>query len=85
MENVNAIYGIPVDPSSLGSPTNGYPLTYNSTKKAWDLQSCPVISIGTAAPATTPSKVGNVFIDTTNKKIYFATGVGSSADWTIVN
>lgn len=45
----------------------------------------PVISTGTAAPATTPGKVGDMFIDTTNKKLYFATGTASSADWTIAN
>jgi len=45
----------------------------------------PTISSGIAAPSTTPAKVGNVYVDTTNKKIYFSTGTASSADWTIVN
>jgi hypothetical protein len=45
----------------------------------------PLISTGTAAPATTPGKVGDMFIDTVNKKLYFATGTSSSADWTIAN
>lgn len=45
----------------------------------------PLISTGTAAPATTPGKIGDIFIDTTNKKLYFATGTSSSADWTIAN
>jgi len=40
---------------------------------------------GTAAPATTPSAVGDHFIDTVNKKEYVATGTSSSADWTILN
>lgn len=40
---------------------------------------------GTAAPATTPSAVGDHYIDTTNKKEYVATGTSSSADWTILN
>lgn len=40
---------------------------------------------GTAAPATTPAAVGIQFVDTTNKKIYVATGTSSSADWTILN
>lgn len=43
------------------------------------------IDSGTSAPATTPRKVGDVFVDTTAKKIYFATGTSSSADWTVVN
>lgn len=45
----------------------------------------PTISSGTSAPATTPAKVGDMFVDTTGKKLYFATGTASSTDWTIVN
>lgn len=45
----------------------------------------PTISTGTSAPGTTPAKVGDMFIDTTGKKLYFATGTSSSADWTIAN
>ena len=45
----------------------------------------PSVSNGTAAPATTPHQVGDIFVDKTGKKIYVATGVASSADWTIVN
>jgi hypothetical protein len=41
----------------------------------------PTISTGTAAPATTPTKVGDIFVDTNNKKLYFAVGTESSADW----
>lgn len=40
---------------------------------------------GTAAPATTPSAIGDIFVDSTNKKMYVATGTASSADWTILN
>jgi len=40
---------------------------------------------GTAAPATTPAAVGIQYVDTTNKKVYVATGTASSADWTILN
>lgn len=54
---------------------------YNGT--AWVNQ--PTISTGTAAPTTTPTKIGDEFVDTTNKKIYFATGTSASTDWTIVN
>jgi hypothetical protein len=45
----------------------------------------PAISSGTAAPTTTPAKVGDIFVDITNKKLYFATGTSSSSDWTIAN
>jgi hypothetical protein len=40
---------------------------------------------GTAAPATTPTAIGEIFVDYTNKKMYVATGTASSADWTILN
>lgn len=49
------------------------------------LRKMPNITTGTAAPTTTPSRIGNMYVDTTNKKIYFATGHASSADWTITN
>lgn len=45
----------------------------------------PTISTGTSAPATTPAKVGDIYIDTTNKKLYFAAGISSSSDWIIAN
>ena len=45
----------------------------------------PNITSGTAAPTTTPSRIGNMYVDTNNKKIYFATGHASSSDWTLVN
>lgn len=40
---------------------------------------------GTAAPTTTPTQIGQWFIDTTNKKAYVSTGTSSSSDWIIVN
>ncbi len=45
----------------------------------------PTISSGTGVPGSTPTKVGDIYVDTTNKKLYFATGISSSADWTIAN
>jgi len=41
----------------------------------------PTISTGTTVPATTPTKVGDTFVDTTNGNIYIAKGIASSADW----
>jgi hypothetical protein len=40
---------------------------------------------GTAAPTTTPSYVGQRYLDTTNKKSYEAFGTTSSADWVLLN
>jgi len=39
------------------------------------------VSSGAGAPATTPSRVGDIYIDTTADVFYIATGVASSADW----
>jgi len=45
----------------------------------------PTITSGTAAPTTTPKKVGDIFIRTDTGKAYFAKGTSSSSDWFIVN
>lgn len=41
----------------------------------------PTISSGSGAPASTPGKIGDVYIDTVGNTFYFATGASSSADW----
>lgn len=45
----------------------------------------PNISYGTSAPSSTPAKIGNIYINTSAKKLYIATGTSSSSDWTITN
>lgn len=40
---------------------------------------------GTTTPAVTPYSVGEMFLDTTNKKVYFAFGTASSSDWVALN
>ena len=40
-----------------------------------------VASSAAGAPSTTPANLGDIYIDTTNLKIYIATGTSSSADW----
>lgn len=58
--------------------TNG---VAGSTKR----QAIPGATTGTAPPATTPIRVGDIYTDTNNKKVYISTGTASSADWTILN
>jgi len=41
----------------------------------------PIITSGAGAPTSTPGKAGDVYIDTTAKTGYVATGNASSADW----
>lgn len=76
---VNSAYKLP---SADG--TAGQAIVTNGSGTA-SYQSVPVITSGTTAPASTPSKVGNIYVDTTNKKLYFATGATNSSDWTIAN
>lgn len=45
----------------------------------------PGISSGSVAPVSTPGRIGNIYVDIVAKKLYFATGTASSADWTIAN
>lgn len=44
-----------------------------------------VASSGSGAPGTTPSAIGQMYIDTTGIKVYVSTGTSSSGDWTILN
>jgi len=45
----------------------------------------PVITHGVVAPAVAPAKIGNIYVDTVAKKLYFAVGAATSADWVIAN
>jgi hypothetical protein len=45
----------------------------------------PVITHGVIAPASTPAKIGDIYVDTAAKKLYFAVGAATSADWVIAN
>lgn len=40
-----------------------------------------MVSSGAGAPGTTPAKIGNLYVDTTNDVLYVAKGTASSADW----
>lgn len=45
------------------------------------LDTKPTISSGAGVPASTPTKVGDIYIDTTGDDAYIAVGTASSADW----
>lgn len=40
---------------------------------------------GTSSPSSTPTYVGQMYVNTNAKKIYIATGTTNSSDWTILN
>lgn len=76
--------------TAISSPNEGlivYDLTlhrkafYDGT--AWQVDNITITGI--VAPTSTPTVIGDKFIDTVLGKVYFATGTSSSADWTIVN
>ncbi len=50
-----------------------------------DLDSTFMTLTGTAAPTSTPTRVGQIFVDKTANKGYIATGIANSSDWTILN
>lgn len=45
----------------------------------------PTITTGTAPPTITPGQIGDIFIDTTNHKVYMADGTASSTNYRILN
>lgn len=46
-----------------------------------DQKTRAVASSGAGAPSSTPANIGDIYIDTTNLKIYIATGTSASTDW----
>lgn len=59
---------------------NGHALTNNITVTATDA-GAPTLSSGNGVPSSTPAKVGDIYVDTTNYKTYISKGSSSSADW----
>lgn len=45
----------------------------------------PLIFTGIVAPLTTPIQIGSIFVNTVLAKVYVATGLNSSSDWSLVN
>lgn len=49
------------------------------------LRRTPDITSGSGAPTSTPSRIGNIYVDTTGIKFYMASGHASSGDWKVLN
>ena len=43
------------------------------------------VTSGIVAPTSTPYRLGQIYVDTTAVKVYIATGIASSSNWTLVN
>ncbi len=59
---------------------------YDFTSADWnamvtDQKTRAVSSSGAGAPSSTPANIGDIYVDTTDFKVYVATGTSSSADW----
>lgn len=46
--------------------------------------SSPLITFGVVAPASTPGKVGDIYINTAAPGFYYAKGTVDSTDWVLV-
>lgn len=45
----------------------------------------PHVSTGSGAPSAAPAKVGDIYVDTTNKLVYIAVATGDAGDWELMN
>lgn len=43
------------------------------------------VSSGAVAPSSTPSSIGQIYVDTVLAKVYISTGTTNSSDWKILN
>ncbi len=43
------------------------------------------IRSGTITPDTVPARVGQLYVNTSTKKVYVASGTSATSDWTLVN
>lgn len=57
-------------------------LTDGTTADMRSRLATPGISTGAVAPASTPTAVGDIYVDTVAATVYVATGTTSAADWT---
>jgi hypothetical protein len=63
-------------------------ITTTTTKKiAWSniKTTLGTPTSGSGAPATTPTTLGTLYIDSVNKNAYIAVGTSSSSDWKIIS
>ena len=55
------------------------------TEKWPTITGLPIMRIGSGTPSMIPDFIGQRYVDTTNKKLYFAFGVNSISDWGVLN
>lgn len=52
-----------------------------ASEAGYDSTTVVLVSHGSGAPASTPSAIGELYIDTTGEVLYFAVGTTNSGDW----
>ena len=63
--------------------TIGETIRMNITAQHWEEKAG--IETGTASPTTTPTRKGDIFIDSTNHKVYISDGTTNSGNWLLIN
>jgi hypothetical protein len=59
------------------------PIRMNITAEHWNEVS--QVESGIVAPSSTPTKIGDIYVDTVAHKFYISDGTTSSANWVIIN
>jgi hypothetical protein len=86
--NLNGILGYSDNLYGIAIGDSDSYMTYdieNGLNIGGSVGNVPAIFTGTAAPATTPTKIGDMFVDTTNHKIYVSDGTTNSSNWRVLN
>lgn len=84
MKGFNLVTEIVNDPNSLGIDAEQISQTAGQPQKL----NVPAIFSGAGTPtatATVPSKAGDIYVDTTNSKIYVAKAATAESDFLILN
>ena len=63
--------------------TIGETVRMNITAQHWEEKAS--IESGAVVPSSTPTRVGDIYVNTALGKAYIATGIASSTDWKILN
>ena len=69
------------DDIKVDGPTGNDILAADYNDGVTDQKTRAIRTTGAGAPLTTPANTGDIYVDKTNKKLYFASGTDSSADW----
>jgi hypothetical protein len=62
------------------------PATYHDIQNlSQGLSAKPDITSGAGVPTASPGKIGNIYVNTSNGKVYISTSTQSAGSWAILN